>query len=143
MGRVHILLVDDSPGELLLAQEAFAVHAAVVSLTTFTDAREAMEWLRAPGTELPDLILADVNLPALSGLEWLRALKGLPETRHIPVIVMSVAAPQTQIAEAYALRACGYLPKAASFQEFQEQIDALVGFWSRCRFARPQASLPG
>lgn len=140
MGGVHILLVDDSPGELLLAQEAFSAHMDTVRLTTHADARGAMSWLRAAPGDLPDLILADVNLPGLSGLEWLRSLKEEPALRHIPVVVMSVAAPPQQIAEAYALRACGYLPKAPSFTEFQAQIDALVGFWSRCLFARPVAA---
>lgn len=140
MGGVHILLVDDSPGELLLAQEAFSAHADSARLTTFADARAAMAWLYAAPADLPDLILADVNLPGLSGLEWLRSLKEEPALRHIPVVVMSVAAPPHQIAEAYALRACGYLPKAPSFGEFQTQIDALVGFWSRCLFARPVAA---
>lgn len=143
MGGVHILLVDDSPGELLLAQEAFAAHPDAVRLTTFSDARAAMTWLGGAPGDLPDLILADVNLPGVSGLEWLRALKEQPALRHIPVVVMSVAAPPQQIAEAYALRACGYLPKAASFAEFQSQIDALVGFWSRCLFARPAAAPRG
>lgn len=141
MDGLHILLVDDSPGELLLAQEAFAAHAGAVRLTTFPDARGAMAWLRAASGDLPDLILADVNLPGLSGLDWLRSLKEEPALQHIPVIVMSVAAPPKQIAEAYALRASGYLPKAPGFREFQTQIDALVGFWSRCVFARPVASL--
>ncbi len=140
MGGVHILLVDDSPGELLLAQEAFSVHSEAVRLTTFSDARGAMAWLAGAAGDLPDLILADVNLPGLSGLDWLRSLKEQPALRHIPVVVMSVAAPPQQIAEAYALRACGYLPKAPSFGEFQKQIDALVNFWSRCMFARPPAA---
>lgn len=140
MGGVHILLVDDSPGELLLAQEAFSAHMDTVRLTTYADARAAMTWLRAAPGDLPDLILADVNLPGLSGLEWLRSLKQEPNLRHIPVVVMSVAAPPQQITEAYALRACGYLPKASGFAEFQTQIDALVGFWSRCMFARPPSA---
>ncbi|MFC5848221.1 response regulator [Deinococcus petrolearius] len=142
MGSVHILLVDDSPGELLLAQEAFSVHAQAVRLSTFSDARDAMAWLGAASSDPPDLILADINLPGLNGLEWLQALKEEPSLLHIPVVVMSVGAPEHQIAQAYALRACGYLPKAATFGEFQAQIDALVGFWSRCLFARPAAPAP-
>lgn len=90
---MHILIIEDNPGDARLMQEALRAGSAPITITVFADGERALEWLRseAAGSEAkqPDLILLDLHLPGKDGQEVLVELKGDPALRGIPVIVFS------------------------------------------------------
>ena len=84
--KLSVLMVDDDPTELLLAQEAFETHAQTVNLDTCSSGTEAIAHLQNPANTLPDVIITDLNMPGLTGLEVARRLAALaaPPPRSAP-----------------------------------------------------------
>ncbi|GGR56380.1 response regulator [Deinococcus seoulensis] len=128
----HVLLVDDNPADLLLAQEVFHEHGDALSVTTCSGGSEALELLRAPGPR-PDVVILDVNMPVMSGFEVLQAIKDDPALVWIPVVMLSTSSHPGDIERAYTLHASSYMVKSSSFQTFMEQVDAFVRFWKESR----------
>lgn len=122
-----MLLVDDNPADLMLAQEVFAEHADHLTVTTCSSGNEALVTLRDGA--MPDVIILDVNMPVMSGFEVLRAIKADPHLLSIPVVMLSTSSQPGDIAQAYTLHASSYLVKSNSFQNFVDQVDAFVSFW--------------
>ncbi|MVN86353.1 response regulator [Deinococcus sp. HMF7620] len=127
-----MLLVDDNPADLLLAQEVFEEHADQLMVTTCRSGAEALEQLRG-GDPLPDAVILDVNMPGMSGFEVLHTIKEDRRLRTLPVVMLSTSSQPDDIERAYTLHASSYLVKSHSFQAFLEQVDAFVGFWRESR----------
>ncbi|MBZ9713531.1 response regulator [Deinococcus multiflagellatus] len=128
----HVLLVDDNPADLLLAQEVFAEHASEMQVDTCRSGPEALDTLRRQ-PELPDVVILDVNMPGMSGFEVLQAMKDDARLRCIPVVMLSTSSQPDDIERAYTFHASSYMVKSNSFQAFLEQVDAFVGFWRQSR----------
>ncbi|WP_229844388.1 response regulator [Deinococcus indicus] len=128
----QVLLVDDNPADLLLAQEVFSEYDGALSVTTCSSGREALDRLRAPGTR-PDVVILDVNMPVMSGFEVLQAIKDDPALVCIPVVMLSTSSHPGDVARAYTLHASSYMVKSSSFQAFMDQVDAFVTFWRESR----------
>ena len=96
----QVLLVDDNPADLLLAQEVFHEHGDALNVTTCSSGKEALEYLRAPGTR-PDVVILDVNMPVMSGFEVLEAIKDDPALVWIPVVMLSTSSHPGDVARAY------------------------------------------
>lgn len=128
----HVLLVDDNPADLLLAQEVFAEHSSELQMDTCRSGPEALATLRTQA-DLPDVVILDVNMPGMSGFEVLEVLKADERLRCIPVVMLSTSSQPGDIQRAYTLHASSYLVKSGSFQAFLEQVDAFVGFWRQSR----------
>ena len=132
---LRVLLVDDNPEDLFLAREVFQEHEKQVNLTTCQSAPDALEYLRrhADATDLPDVVLLDINMPGMSGFDLLRAVKEDGALSHIPVVMLTTSGHPKDVQEAYTLHASSYLVKSENFQAFMEQIDAFVAYWQRNR----------
>lgn len=128
----HVLLVDDNPADLLLAQEVFEEHASELQVETCRSGPEALTTLRQR-EDLPDVVILDVNMPGMSGFEVLQAIKDDARLRAIPVVMLSTSSQPDDIERAYTLHASSYMVKSNSFQAFLEQVDAFVGFWRESR----------
>lgn len=139
---LHLLLIDDSAADLLLAQEAFDFLDLPVSVRTFAGGQAALDALRRPGAALPDVVLLDVNMPGLDGFAVLSAFKQDPRLVHIPVVMLSTSQGQADVDRAYTLHASAYLAKVADFAGFLAQLQSFVAFWARNRFVRPSGALP-
>jgi len=124
----HYLLVDDNPGDQLLAQEAFEHLCPECTLTCVCSGEDALSLLRTE-TFQPDLILLDINMPGMSGFQVLEALKTDPKLRKIPVVMLSTSSSTGDVSTAYNLHASSYLVKSSGFQAFLEQIEAFVRYW--------------
>lgn len=126
---LRILLIDDNPADLILAEEAFAEHYTDVRVTTCSGAAQALTLLRSPGEFFPDVVITDLNMPGLSGLDLLRDIKDDPALQLIPVVMLSTSSHPKNVAAAYSLHASSYMVKAASFPDFVHQVDAFVAYW--------------
>ncbi|WP_135229050.1 response regulator [Deinococcus fonticola] len=131
--QLSVLLVDDDPTELLLAQEAFEAHAQTVNLVTCSSGPEALAHLQDPAHPLPDVIVTDLNMPGMTGLDVIRLLKNDPRLHLIPVVVLSNSNDPRDVEQAYSLHANSYLVKAPDFSAFMEQIDTFLAFWREVR----------
>ncbi len=125
----EILLIEDNPADAALTTEALAQASRHCTLHVARSGEAALEFLRGGDDARPDLILLDPNLPGMSGLEVLRALKGDERLRQIPVVVLSTSASQPDVDAAYDLGANAYILKPESFSEYHEVMKVLDLYW--------------
>ncbi len=130
---IDILLVEDSPGDIRLAQEALKESKVRNKLFVVEDGVEAMAFLRQQGryaeAPRPDLILLDLNLPRKSGREVLTEIKNDQELRRIPVVVLTVSRAEEDILRSYDNHANCYITKPLDFSQFMEITKSIEQFW--------------
>lgn len=128
-----ILLVEDSPADIRLTEEALRDSPIVDTLHVARDGEEAMDFLRRRGehTEAPrpDLVLLDLNLPRKDGREVLEELKGDSELRRIPIVVLTTSATEADILRSYDLHVNSYVTKPVDLDEFAQVVHSIQGFW--------------
>ena len=129
-----VLLVEDDPGDVLIAREAMAAGQLETTLEVVTDGVDAIAYLRRENgfkdARRPDLILLDLNLPRMSGHEVLAEVKNDPLLRRIPVVVLTTSQTHEDIARSYELHASVHVSKPVDFDEFTgvvKQIDDFFG----------------
>lgn len=130
---VDILLVEDNPGDVRLAQEALKESKVRNKLYVVDDGVEAMAFLRNQGKYAdaphPDLILLDLNLPRKSGREVLAEVKNDDKLKHIPVVVLTVSKAEEDIMRCYDHHANCYITKPLDFNQFMEVTKSIEEFW--------------
>lgn len=126
-----ILLVEDNIHHAYLIARLLEEHRLVDHVDHIGDGEEALAYLmgHAPASTLPDLILLDLRLPKVSGLEILREVKATCHLRGIPVIMLTTSHHDADAAAAYALRANGYLVKPEGLDAFAEMLRSTVHYW--------------
>ena len=126
-------MVEDSPGDVRLTQEAFREANRSVALLVATDGLEAMAFLRQEGEHLraprPDLILLDLNLPKMGGHAVLAQIKGDNALRTIPTVILTTSAATEDIVASYQLQANCYLTKPVELDAFQGLVKSINDFW--------------
>jgi len=129
----HILLVEDNPADADLVREALAEAQVPSEITTVSDGIEALQYLRkeAPyaAAARPELVLLDLNLPRMGGLEVLVQMKTDPELRRIPVLILSSSTSSADVLRSYDLHANSYIAKPADLDEFFAFMQRLQRFW--------------
>ena len=130
---IDILMVEDSPTDVLLAKEALD-HAKMLNrLYVVEDGAEVMAYLRREGKHAgatrPDLILLDLNLPKKDGREVLAEIKADENLKLIPVVVLTTSKAEEDILKAYGLHANCYITKPMNFERFTEVVHAIQDFW--------------
>lgn len=132
-GPIHILLVEDSPSDQLLATAAISETGLETSVQIAPDGISALAYLRrdAPfqGALRPDLIFLDLNLPRKSGREVLAEIKNSVDLRKIPVVVLTTSEDATDIERAYELHANCYIAKPIDFEVFKNVVRSTSDFW--------------
>ncbi|HXN24922.1 MAG TPA: response regulator [Candidatus Dormibacteraeota bacterium] len=130
---VHILLIEDNPGDARLMREVLLGANNGVHLLVVSDGVEAMAFLRRQGAYVhapcPDLILLDLNLPKMDGREVLAHIKADASLKRIPVIVLTSSDAEVDIAKSYQLHANCYLSKLGQLSEFEMLVKSLNDFW--------------
>lgn len=128
-----ILLVEDSPGDVMLVREALAGLDMPGALHVVNDGGAALEFLKRHGdydaAPVPDLILLDLNLPVMDGREVLREIKQHPQWRKIPVAILSTSDSDEDVCSSYALNANCYIVKPLDMSGFRQTMNALHQFW--------------
>ena len=130
---VDVLLVEDDPGDVLMTREAFEFYKIRNPLHVVSDGEQALHFLRRDGAfadaPRPGLILLDVNLPRVSGLEVLAELKKDPELLHIPVVMLTTSQADEDILRSYQLHANAYVSKPVDFEQFIAAIRQIDDFF--------------
>ena len=133
---VDILLVEDNPHDAELTIRALTKHNLANRLTSVEDGAEALDFIFCRGKyatrELghsPKVVLLDLKLPKVNGLEVLRALKQDEKTRLIPVVIVTSSREDPDIKTAYALGANSYVVKPVDFDAFAEAVSSLGMYW--------------
>lgn len=131
--EISILLVEDDPDHVDLTRIALQTARVPFGLEVVMDGTEALQFLHheAPyeHARLPDLILLDLNLPKLDGREVLRTIKGDPDLRSIPVIVLTTSSDASDVASAYENHANSYITKPTDFDDFLHAIETMHEYW--------------
>jgi CheY-like chemotaxis protein len=126
----HVLVIDDNPADLRLTIQAIAEAGIPCGITIATDGEAAIERLRS-ASDLPDLIVLDLNMPRKNGLSVIRELKHAPRTRRIPIAVVSSSSSSRDVESAYAAFANCYIVKPLTFDAYNRAIGSLSRFWFR------------
>lgn len=127
MKEVHILLVEDNEGDIILTREALKDANIRNAVTVATDGEQALLMLHT-AEELPDLILLDINLPRVSGLEVLASIKKEETLKDIPVIMLTTSAAEKDILTSYAHHANRFITKPVDLPRFIEVIKTIEDF---------------
>lgn len=144
----RILLVDDSPRDLELAIDALQQYHVTNEVVTLRDGAEALDYLyrrgefasRADGD--PAVILLDLKMPRVNGLDVLRELKSDPVLKVIPVVMMTSSREDQDLVASYRLGVNAYVVKPLSFHEFIEAIKIVGAFWAVLNEAVPSETTP-
>jgi two-component system, chemotaxis family, response regulator Rcp1 len=130
---IEVLLVEDSPGDVRLTQEAFRDSRKPVRLHLAADGMEAMAFLRHEGiyanAPRPDLILLDLNLPKMDGREVLALIKRDQDLKIIPTIILTTSDDEADVMISYQLQANCYLRKPAHWDAFDSLVRSINAFW--------------
>jgi CheY-like chemotaxis protein len=130
---IEVLLVEDDQGDILLTREAFELNMVQNRLHVVNDGEQALAFLRReegyPDTPRPDLILLDLNLPRLSGMEVLRDVKADPALRTIPVVILTTSEAEEDILQGYRLHANAYVAKPVDFEQFIRVVRQIDDFF--------------
>jgi CheY-like chemotaxis protein len=133
--KIHILLVEDDEVDVMNVQRAFKKTNNVNPLYIAANGLEALDILRGKGKIEPAmpqarrLILLDLNMPRMNGIEFLRELRQDENLRSIPVIVLTTSNEDRDKVEAYNLNVAGYILKPVTFSNFVEVMDTLNKYW--------------
>ena len=130
---LQVLLVEDSPGDVRLTQEAFREANPAVALHVASDGVEAMAFLRREGTHAnaprPDLILLDLNLPKMDGREVLAQIKEDASLKTIPTVILTTSDAEADIVKSCELEANCYLSKPVQLDAFDNLVKSINDFW--------------
>jgi two-component system response regulator len=135
--QVSILLVEDNDDDVLLTLRAFKKHTMdLEEVAVVHDGNEALDYLFARGAfegrngaMMPKLILLDIKMPRLSGLELLKILRHDPRTRLIPVVMLTSSAAEPDLVSSYGAGANGYIQKPVNTRQFEEVVLQVVSYW--------------
>lgn len=142
---IHILLVEDNPGDMRLTTEALKEGKVRNQMSWAKDGVEALDFLYKRGqfseAETPDLILLDLNLPKKNGREVLEELKNHDTLKSIPVVVLTTSRAEEDILRSYELHANCYIIKPVDLDKFMAVVKAIDHFWLSIVTRPPQPAL--
>lgn len=147
MKALHaILLVEDNPADVKITQRALRDGASPVELLVVRDGQEAVEYLLRQGAyadqpdwRRPDLILLDLNLPRLNGLQVLERIRATPSLRTTPVVVLTTSRRQEDVQQMYAAGANTYIEKPQDFNRFVQVLQTIERYWLGTALLPPMA----
>lgn len=145
----QILLAEDNPHDAELTLAALAEHHLANQVVVVSDGAQALDYLRsngrfvgrAPGN--PVVVLLDLKMPKVDGLEVLRVVKGDPALRTIPVVMLTSSREEADLVRSYQLGTNAYVVKPVGFQEFVDVVKQLGFFWAVINEPPARASGPG
>jgi len=133
MKEIQILLVEDNEGDILLTLEAFKELKVKNSVAVVKDGAEAIDFLKRKGqyseSQPPHLILLDINMPRLNGIEVLDFIKRDETLRKIPVVMLTTSSSESDIAECYEKSANCFITKPLDFGRFLNVVQSIEAFW--------------
>ena len=147
MSRKIILLVEDNPDDVLLTQRALQKNHILNELVVAEDGVEALDYLFGQGAhagrdlrDQPQVILLDIKLPRLDGIEVLRRIRANESTRLLPVVILTSSREERDRLETYSLGANSYIRKPVDFEQFMEAVRQLGLYWLVLNESPPQTA---
>ena len=135
--NIPVLLVDDDQVDIMTVQRAFKVNNIVNPLKITGNGREALDYLKREGkyknpqaSPRPGIILLDLNMPIMNGIEFLKIAKADSELRKIPVIVLTTSKEENDRVESFNLSVAGYIIKPVEFEKFVDAVRVLNLYWT-------------
>ena len=136
MNKTSVLLVEDNDDDVQLTLRAFQKYRFANDIHVATDGQEALDFLFCTGAhatrdpcDMPQLILLDLKLPKVSGLEVLQRIREDERTRFLPVVVLTSSKEERDVVESYRLGANSYVRKPVDFREFVDAANQLGLYW--------------
>ena len=136
-GLVEILLVEDNPDDLRLALHALRRHNLANHIHVVRDGEEALDYVFGTGPhagrsiqDAPKVMLLDLKLPKVDGLEVVRRMKGDERTRPIPIVILTSSREERDVVESYRLGVNSYIVKPVDFQQFSEAVRQIGLYWA-------------
>lgn len=128
--HVEILLIEDNPDDAELAIRALKKKNLANNLLHISDSEEALDYLFGAGNNnYPKLILLDLKMPKIDGIQVLKRIKGDPDKKVIPVVMLTSSKEEKDIVDSYNLGVNAYIVKPVEFDKFLEAVDQLGMFW--------------
>ena len=125
-----ILLVEDDNIDAMTVRRAMKDLKVTNELIRVGDGEKALEYLRDGSTQNPCLILLDLNMPKMNGIEFLKIAKADEDLKKIPVVVLTTSDEQRDIVESFELSVAGYMVKSADYSNFVEMIRVINLYWT-------------
>jgi two-component system, response regulator len=136
MGTIDILLVEDSPEDVEMTLRAFKKQNLINKVHVVEDGEQALDYIFAKGkyedrdfNNKPKVILLDLKLPKVDGMEVLRTIRGDDRTKFIPVVILTSSQEEKDIMESYKLGVNSYITKPVEFNKFVETVSELGLYW--------------
>mgnify|MGYP006175487083 CR=1 FL=1 len=128
-GQIEILLVEDNPEDAEMTMRALRRNNLVNRLHWVKDGAEALEYLLAKDRQKPKLVLLDLKMPKVDGIEVLRRMKADAIARSIPIVIMTSSNEERDVVETYRLGANSYIVKPVEFEAFLETVAKIGLYW--------------
>ncbi len=129
MSGSFIALIEDNADDEALTLRALKKHGIANDIVVLRDGVEALAFLLSPDKALPDLVLLDLNLPRINGLEVLQRLRAEPRTELLPIVILTSSNEERDLLEGYRLGANSYVRKPVDFIQFSEAVQQLGLYW--------------
>lgn len=129
---LKILVVDDDQVDVMSIQRALKKNHASVPVINASNGLEALAALRQANLEGPVLVLLDINMPVMNGIEFLKELRADEMLNKLPVVVLTTSDEKSDITKAYDFNAAGYIVKPLEFRELETVVEQIVNYWSVC-----------
>ena len=131
-----ILLVEDDVVDAMTVKRALRDIDADQNVVHMTNGEEALHYLQSNDSQKPFVILLDLNMPKMNGLEFLRIIKSDEALKKIPVIVLTTSKNSTDIEQSFAEGAAGYMVKPVDYEKSVETISAIKNYWAMCKMVQ-------
>jgi CheY-like chemotaxis protein len=129
-GTRPILLVEDDRVDVISVKRAFKDLKISNPLEIVSDGEEGLEFLTNPDNQAPCLILLDINMPRMNGIEFLKVVKSNESLRRIPVIVLTTSKGDRELVDSFDYGVAGYMVKPANYLQFMEVMKAINLYWT-------------
>ncbi|MFH1371774.1 MAG: response regulator [Planctomycetota bacterium] len=136
-----IMLIEDDSVDAMTVRRAMRELHINNSMVHCLDGEDGLKYLTDPETEKPFVILLDLNMPKMSGIEFLKAVKTYPELKRIPIVVLTTSKEKRDVLDSFELGAAGYMIKPVDYAKFTDVINTVMLYWSLSELPRQKLKL--
>lgn len=127
--KLKILLIEDDMIEVMKLNRTISTLKLDHTIIEANNGEDALQLLEQKDN-LPDIILLDLNMPKMSGIEFLTIIKDTDEFKHIPIIILTTSDNQKDLLECYRIGISGYVLKPLKYDDYVKKIEAVLNYWS-------------